>query len=321
MFDEPASYGDVTGEYLALRGAAGIVSGHHEVVWVRGPDAVPFLDGLLSRDLGRLDDPAVARSLLLQPQGKLQSLLWVLRGDGAAGLIVDAGSGEETIRSLERFLLRVEARIAADDRGVFEVWGPRSAEVLELAGIGAPAAWADREGVLAARIPLGGLPRYLLAGADRAALEAAGAMRSGRDAATAVRIEAGEPQMGVDVDESTIPQESGLVEEAVSFDKGCFLGQELVARIDSRGRVNRHLRGVVITENVLPPLGARITAEGEEMGRLTSLGESLTLRAPVGLALIRREVGPGSPVSLEWDGGSTRAVVRELPLDDFGGTA
>ncbi len=146
----------------------------------------------------------------------------------------------------------------------------------------------------------------------------AGAMAAGRLAADAVRIEAGEPLMGVDVDEGTIPQESGLVPEAVAFDKGCYLGQELVARIDSRGHVNRHLRGVKLGSNVLPPSGAELWSGDRPVGAVSTVAESLELRAPVALALVRREVEPGETVEVRWEGGTAPAQVLELPLDDFG---
>ncbi|MFQ5948828.1 MAG: YgfZ/GcvT domain-containing protein, partial [Acidimicrobiia bacterium] len=145
----------------------------------------------------------------------------------------------------------------------------------------------------------------------------AGARPAGSLAITAVRVEAGEPKMGVDVDERTIPQEAGLTDAAVAFDKGCFLGQELVARIDSRGRVNRHLRGIVIGESVLPPASAELVVEDKVVGTISSVAESLELRAPVALGLVRREVEPGDEVEVRWGGGSARAQVRRLPLDEF----
>ncbi len=122
--------------------------------------------------------------------------------------------------------------------------------------------------------------------------------------------------MGVDIDDGTIPQEGAVVEGAVDFTKGCYLGQELVARIDSRGRVNRHLRGIVVEENVLPPVGATVIVGGDEAGRLSSIAESLELRAPVGMAMLRREAEPGAPAEIRWDGGSTTGRVAELPLLD-----
>jgi len=312
-----ASFGDVTGEYVTLRTDAGLVRPAHEVVWVRGSGTVPFLDGLLSQDIAGIAVGGVSRSFLLDPRGKLASLLWVLRGDEEVCLLADPGRGASLVESLTRFKFRVEASIEAGDGANAEVWGPQSSGVLEQAGLAVPEGWGLTEGTLVAAMPLGALPRYLVAGPAAAHLEGAGARPAGAVAVTTVRIEAGEPLMGVDVAEDTIPQETGLVAGAVSFTKGCYLGQELVARIDSRGRVNRHLRGITVAENVIPPEGAVLHTGDREVGVLTSMGESLALRAPVGLALVRREVNPGDEVAIRWDGGETRGTVRAVPLDDF----
>jgi len=131
----------------------------------------------------------------------------------------------------------------------------------------------------------------------------------------AVRIEAGVPVMGREIDEKTIPAETGVVDRAVSFTKGCFTGQELVARIDSRGgNVPRHLRGVLVGTNVVPPVGAVIEVDGKPVGGLTSVAESLERRAPVALAYVGRAVEPPADVTLTWDGGSAPARVEVLPL-------
>ncbi len=313
---EPApTYGDVTAEYLALRTAAGLVTGRAETVWATGPDTITFLDSLLTQDIAAMASGEVARSLLLEPRGKLRALLWLLRGDEEVGLVTDAGYGHVVKDDLTRFKIRVKVDLA-DPEPMAELWGPASAEVLEAAGLPAPDGWVRHADAIVARGDLGDLPRYFVAGA---AADLPGARRAGGLAADAVRIEAGEPRMGVDVGEKTIPQETGLVPATVSFTKGCYLGQELVARIDSRGHVNRHLRGVLLADNVLPPPGATLHAADREVGELTSLGESLELRAPVGLALVRREVAPGDRVDVRWEGGAAAATVAALPLDDFTG--
>jgi len=314
---EPATYGDVTAEYTALRTGAGVVAGAHDVVWVEGPDAVGFLDGILSQDVAGLLDGEVARSFLLEPRGKLRAVLWLLRGADRVALVADGGRGPGVAADLERFRFRVDATVTAETRPVATLVGPGAPAVLEAAGLREPGGWTEAEGVLVAATPLGGLDRYVVAGRGPEDLAEAGAVPAGGLAASAVRVEAGEPRMGYDVDERTIPHETGLVPLAVSFTKGCYLGQELVARIDSRGHVNRHLRGVAITENVLPPEGAALVADGDEVGRLTSVAESLAVRAPIGLALVRREVEPGAAVDVLWEGGTTRAVIRALPFDDF----
>ncbi|MCB2222909.1 MAG: hypothetical protein KQH83_01945 [Actinobacteria bacterium] len=312
-----ATFGDVTGEYLALRDGAGLVAAAHDVVRVAGPDAVSFLDGLLTQDVAG-PVGSVARAMLLEPRGKVAELLWMLRGDGEVLLAADPGRGPSLAGALERYRFRVEAAIEHGPPGV-EVWGPGAAGVLESAGLPAPDGWAGVDGATVAALPLGGLPRFLVAGGDAAALESAGARPAGTVAATTVRIEAGEPHTGVDVDGGVIPQETGLVPDAVSFTKGCFLGQELVARIDTRGRVNRHLRGVTLHDAVIPPEGAEVAAGGVEVGVVTSVGESLAMRAPVALGLLRREAEPGMAAHVRWTGGSAAATVRELPLDDFAG--
>lgn len=311
------TFGDVTAEYLALRRGAGLVSGYFEPVSIRGPDTASFLQNIVSQDVAALSPGEVGRSLLLGPEGKLRSVFWILKGEDEMILVTEHGRGGALAAELGRYRFRVDAVIEPPTGDGLSLWGSLAGDVLERAGLPAPEGWERHDGRIVARVPLGPLDRFLVVGAKPEHLEAAGARPAGLLAATAVRVEAGEPVMGRDVNEKTIPQESGLVPETVSFTKGCYLGQELVARIDSRGHVNRLLRGVVVGTNVLPPEGAELFAAEAPVGRITSIAESLTLRAPVGLALVRREVEPGGEVEIRWEGGSTGASVRELPLSDF----
>ena len=300
-----SSHGDVTGEYQAIHNAAGLIEGVHGVVRVAGPDAESFLDSLLSQDLVGLADGKVVRSLLLGPRGKLRALLWVARFGEEFLLVADAAASATVVADLARFKLRVDLEIFPPEP-VLDLVGPTSTGILATAGLGAPSR--------ALPAPLGKLPRFFIVGAAMPELVGAGARPVGRLASTAARVEMGEPIMGQDVDESTIPQEAGVVADSVSFTKGCYLGQELVARIDSRGHVNRHLRGVVLFENALPPEGAEVRAGDTIVGSITSIAESLEVGAPIGLGLIRREVEPGSGVEIRWPGGSATAQIRELPL-------
>jgi len=294
------THGDVTGEYQALHRSVGFVSGQHALVRVAGPDAESFLDSLLSQQLVGLADGTVVRSLLLGPRGKLRALLWVVRFGSEFLLVTDAGAATHVVADLTRFKLRVQLEIGEPE------------PVLDLIGPGAPAVADGFERALAA--PLGTLDRFFVVGADPSDLASAGAVPAGALASTAVRVEMGEPVMERDVDESTIPQEAGGIAESVSFTKGCYLGQELVARIDSRGHVNRHLRGLVLAENALPPEGAEVFAGDSAVGAITSVSESLLVGAPIGLGLIRREVEPGARVEIRWAGGTAAAEVRALPL-------
>ena len=142
----------------------------------------------------------------------------------------------------------------------------------------------------------------------RAALRAAGATPVSEDAAEIVRVESGRPRYGVDVDDATIPQEAGLNARAVSFTKGCYVGQETVARLFYRGKPNRHLRGLKLSEPV--PAGAELRLGERVVGTLTS---SLVSPAfgPIALALVRREAVPGDTVEVA---GGASAELVELPF-------
>lgn len=293
----PPTYGDVTSEYRAARYEEGTVEGLHDLVWFGGNDAVSFLESLISQNVADQPPGTVRRSFLLGPRGKITALMWVLRDEHRVGLLTDAGYGQVLADTLGRYRIRVDVTIDHEDRAIQTVVGAESEVVT---------GWSD-EGELTAGLPLAGNTRSITTRLPEA-------RPVGLLAWTAVRVEAGEPLMGVDVDEATIPQESGLVPDAVDFTKGCFLGQELVARIDSRGHVNRRLMGVVVTENIIPPPNANVVSAGKVVGQFTSPAESLALRAPIGLSLVRREVDAGEPVTVRWDGEEAPAVVNALPL-------
>ena len=144
-----------------------------------------------------------------------------------------------------------------------------------------------------------------------AELEARGAIPIGEQAAECLRIEHGRPRYGVDLDDTVIPQEAGLNERAVSFAKGCYVGQETVARLYYRGKPNRHLRGLVFSEPAVP--GQELRLGERTVGRLTSTALSPKL-GPIGLALVRREAEPGRIVSVGEDGATAEIV--ELPFRD-----
>lgn len=316
MPEIPPDFGDVTAEYAAAREGRGLATGTMALLWVKGPDAIDFVDGQVTQDVSAIPLGKVRRSLLLGPRGKLLALMWVLRGDDHIGLAVDAGTANSAMARLEEFRFRVDAEITLDDRPGHELWGGASEEIADEASLSPRRGWREIDGRLVAALEGRVMTRVLVVG-DPAPLFAVGAIPIGSVALSTVRIEAGEPAMGVDFDESVIPQETGLVPEAVSFEKGCYVGQELVARIDARGRVNRRLAAMLIEENVVPPIGAEIRTGGEVRGSISRVGESLSLRAPVAWGLIRREVEDGDAVEIGWEGGSTTGVLRELPLDDF----
>lgn len=299
----------------ALHDGAGVIAGVHDVVWVRGPDTVRFLDGLISQDIVGMEPGDVAHSLLLAPNGKLRVPHVVWRGEDEVALVMTHGAGEIASGDLRRFKIRVDVAIDIERRVVLDVIGPRSGEVLDAAAIEVSDGWIQGD-VAAGLVPFahGGPPRYVTIGAGLEEMIEAGAEVVELAALEGLRIERGEAIVGVDVGDSTIPQEMGSVDHAVSFTKGCYLGQELVARIDSRGHVNRNLRGVVFAPDAAPVVGAELVAGDAVVGQLTSVARSELLDAPVALAMIRREVAPEDRLAVRWAGGEAAGVVRELPL-------
>ncbi len=245
-------------------------------------------------------------AFLLQPQGKVTAFLRVLRsGEEEVVLETDAGFGEAVVERLDRFKLRVKCDLDPLAWRCVAVRGPAAHDLVD-------------GGVPAADISVVVADWPGLAGADlvgESPVAPAGVRACSLDAYEAVRIEAGIPVMGRELDEGTIPAEAGVVGMSVSFTKGCYTGQELVARIDSRGgNVARRLRGVVLGDGAMPPAGAMLQVEGKEAGRLTSVAFSPRAGAAVALAYVRRAVEAPADVVVEWDGGSAPGRVEALPL-------
>lgn len=290
--------------YVLLRNHAAVIPGLSGLVWVTGSDTVTFIDGLLSRDIAAMSAGETASALLLAPNGKLRATLLVLRGEDHVGLVCDAGRVEEVVGGLSRFKIRVDVDIEVDCRSVWDVWGPEATAAL--GPVSPLGGWNDDNGVLLVRAPFrhSPLPRVIGAGTcpDLPVLDAV--------AVDAVRIELGEPVMGVDLDDKTIPQEGVDVAGRVDFNKGCYLGQELVARIDSRGHVNRRLCGLILDGEEVPPIGSAIVHEGKVVGAVSSAAWSDGLAAVIALALVRVEVATGSSITIEGVAGS----VVKLPI-------
>jgi folate-binding protein YgfZ len=314
----------VRDELEALRTTAGVVdTSERGAVLVTGPEAWSYLQSLVSADLDTVGDGAGVHSLLLTPQGKLDVDFRLLRVGDEAWLDCDPGFGEQLAASLNRFRIRVKCDVT--DRtgswGSLAVRGPGAVDVASALGVELPAAPHghvpfDDAVVVRAPWPGGdgfdvvGPPSTVASAADR--LTAAGVASCSWDAYEAFRIEVGVPRQGYDLDEKTIPQEAFLERDAVSFTKGCFLGQELVCRIDTRGRVNRYLRRLTSIADGRPPRGSEIVSGDKVVGTVTSSVASADVPAAA-LGYVRHEVDPPAEVELRWDGGAGQAVVEALP--------
>ena len=237
----------------------------------------------------------------------------------------DAGFGEQLAASLGRFRIRVDAEIRdrSDSWGLLEVRGHEAVPRVAAAGHlqvpdadGAHVGWGDRRVVRADWPDRPGVDVIGPVGSVHAArdeLLRAGVAPVAPGAYEVARIEAGVPRLGVDVDDRTIPQEAFLETAAVSFTKGCFLGQELVCRIDTRGHVNRHLRLLRVAGTAIPEPGAEVVAGEKVVGTVTSAASVPDESGAVALAMVRREVEPPSDVRVRWGDGDVSAKVESLP--------
>jgi folate-binding protein YgfZ len=307
------------GGYQAARDSAAYLVWPRDVLSVSGADATTYLQGQCSQDVAALDQGSSADSLLLSPQGKVEALVRISRlGEDHFVIDTDPGLGSVVQARLERFRLRVKVDIEAVDWTCVAVRGPRSAEVV----VGRPAVTAVVDWPGFAGLDLLGPADAEVSGwlaEDVAVLSEA--------TWEALRIEAGFPVNGREVTEGSIAAEVGLVDRSVSFTKGCFTGQELVARLDARGsNVARRLCGLVLAQPISSSeenavlQAAVFTADGEhEVGRVSSIAWSPSLGSTVALATLHRRVVAPETVALRWlgpDGGPrhAEAEARTLPL-------
>lgn len=252
-----------------------------DAVLVTGADAAPYLQGQISQDVEAVAPKTSAWSLVLAPQGKVDAWFRLTRGDDSFVLDVDAGFGEALVARLERFRLRVDVSFESlPGWRMLAVRGPQAADVA-LDGV-------DAEVRAAVEWP--GFSGIDLLGPD--VEPPPGLTFDGPGHLEAARIRAGWPAMGRELTERTIPAEiSGLVEASVSFTKGCYTGQELVARIDSRGgNVPRPVRLVEIHGDAEVSPGAEITVDGKPVGAITSVAAEAA--GTVALATVHRRVEP-----------------------------
>ena len=287
-----------------------------DVVQASGPDTLTYLQGQLSQDVAALGEGASAFSLLLSPQGHLVALLRVTRtAPDAVVLDTDAGAGAAMVERLQRFLLRTRCELTTLDWGCVAVRGARAGAPSEATGEATGEVTGGtvepRFHVVAPETP--GVPGYDLLGPDVTVPDGVAPGDPARY--EALRIEQGVPRAGAELSERTIPAEAGIVDRSVSFTKGCYTGQELVARIDSRGgNVPRRLVGVVVDGASVPPAGAVVVVGDAEVGHVTSAATSPRLGAPVALAYVRRGTEVPGPCTLRWDGGQAEARLCELPI-------
>jgi folate-binding protein YgfZ len=309
---------ELDAQYRQLREECGLLdrSGRGKLL-LKGSEAAEYLQGQLTNDIEALDAGEGCYAALLDRKGHMQADMRVLRlADDEILVDTEAEALPAARRHLEMYKVgrEVEVEDVTEARALLSLIGPRSAELsgapplpehaceplsvngVECLAVGtalgidliAPAAEAERLGP---------------------ALADAGAVEVSPEAVEILRIEAGTPRFGAEMDSSTMPAEAGIVATAVNFEKGCYIGQETVARLHYRGKPNRHLRGLRLSAPAAS--GAALLAGEKEVGRIGGSCVS-PVHGPIALAILRREAEPGAELAVGEDG--VTAQVVDLPF-------
>ena len=314
------SLADLGPDYRAAVGACALVDrSERGKLALTGADAREFLQGQVSNDVTALQDGRGCYAALLSPKGKMLADLRILNAGDELLLDTERVALQELFNIIRRFSVGYDVQLhkRTVQRGLVSLLGPDSATV---AGVSATLGDTEHDHLAGA---VAGVPVRAIrtdVGVDLlceseqtepllGALLAAGAHPISEATADTIRVERGRPRYGVDLDDTVIPQEADLNDRAVSFTKGCYVGQETVARLYYRGKPNRRLRGLRLDGPAAT--GAEITFGDRVVGRVTSVADSPAL-GPLALALLRREAEPGSPVRVGEDG--VEALVVELPF-------
>jgi folate-binding protein YgfZ len=306
-------------EYRAVTEACGLLDrSERGKLALTGADTKAFLQGQVSNDIEALTPGSGCYAAFLTPKGKMLGDIRILDAGDEVLLDTERVALQELFNMIRRFSVGydVEMHKRTLQRGLLSLLGP---EVDAIAAVGDLGPAEDSHAVIevdgiAARAIRTDVGIDLLCDAEdseslTAAFTARGAEPVSATAADCVRVERGRPRYGVDLDDSVIPQEADLNDRAVSFTKGCYVGQETVARLFYRGKPNRQLRGLRLS--AAAPTGAEITFGDKVVGRLGSVAESPALGS-IALALVRREAPPGSDVLVGPD--QIDAVVVQLPF-------
>ncbi|MBX6365655.1 MAG: folate-binding protein YgfZ [Gemmatimonadetes bacterium] len=316
-------------EYAAARADA-IVVARPERVFLRayGRDPVRMLHGLVTNDLAGAPEGRGVYAAFLTPKGRMIGDAWLFRVAGGEVLLeLDAAAAPGVREHLKRSVPPLFARFEELPLAALGIYGPRAAEVVRaVLGAAPPGDAAEGESVEGAwdgavwrvvrSLETAEPGGYELIGpaaaapALRAALIAAGARPASAGTLEVLRIEAGRPRWGAELDDTVLPLEAGLKERAISTTKGCYTGQEVVIRILHRGHVNRHLRRLLLGDAPAPERGAPVTRpeDGKPVGTVTAACASPRFGQTIALAYVRREVEPGALVHVGAEGREARVV-------------
>lgn len=300
-------------------------------VRLTGKDRQSFLQGMVTNDVARLAPGQGCYAFLLDATGHVLADVRILCLEDSLLLDVEPGMAPFVAETLDRYLIMEKVRIAdvtSETRQIL-IGGIGASEYLKKLGVDGAEDWAEGQNaaveiggasvtVAATRLlPVPAFDIYWTAAADAALLNregiSAGAIELPAETADALRIEAGVPKFGVDMDSRVLAPETAQQKRAIAYRKGCYIGQEIVARIDARGHTNRTFAGFRLAPGAALPAPETpvLAADGREAGRITSAALSPTLGVPLALGYIRHEYAePGTTVTVD----GQPAMVTALPF-------
>jgi len=325
---------DSISEYSAVRdGGAGLIDlSSRGRILVSGSEAVMFLNGLITNDIKTLALNSWMPAAFANVQGRLLAAVRIVHRDDGFLIDTESATRETVITLLDRFTLAGDFRLKdlTDETAMFSVQGRRAPEIISRV-FGEEAASVERQKIVNAKFGDASVTVIrathtaedgfdLFTDAYNGAklldgLTAAGAVCISNDTFETLRIEAGVPLYGIDMDENNVVTETNL-DDAVSFTKGCYLGQEIIVRIKHRGHVAKKLSAVVLEDSTPVPRNSKIiSSEGKEIGRITSSTFSPRLDRPIALGYLKYDyLAAGTGVKVAAPESETSATVSELPF-------
>lgn len=335
-----AHYGDPLAEHAALRATAGMLDlSFRGRLCLTGADRQRFLNGQVSNNVKDLNAGEGCYAALLTPKGKMLSDLNIYCLPDELLLDFEPGYALAVSRQLEKYIIADDVQIVDVDPhyGLLSVQGPKSVAVTRALGLGPaipekPMSFTSTKDATLGEIYLTNQARIGTTGFDLfvptpalgvvvdkliAAANAVGGRACGWQALEIARIEAGLPRFGADMDETNLPPEAGIETRAISYTKGCYTGQEVIARIRTYGQVAKALSGLRLDEELkrLPAKGDKLFKDGKDVGHITSAVKSPTFKANLALGYIRRAANQvGADLILRTGAGESSAKIVALPF-------
>ncbi len=333
-------YGDWLAEHAALRETAGVLDfSFRSRLCLIGADRARFLHGQVTNDVKKLRAGEGCYAAITTAKGKMESDLNIFALADELLLDFEPGLAEKISQRLEKFIVADDVQIvdAAPHYGLMSVQGPKAEMIVRALNLFTEFPAKQFASVKISDATLGEIylannPRLGTSGFDLfvpnnslgavadklvAAAKQVGGRAVGWQAFETARIEAGIPRFGADMDETNIPLECGIENRAVTYTKGCYIGQEVINRIHSVGHVNREVRGLRLADDLktLPQRGDKLFSAGKEVGHITSAVKSPSLNAGIALGYVRREANQiGNELTLQTAGGEHSAKIVGLPF-------